>query len=210
MSAADVINLVRESQTYELHRHAGPDALRSIEGATEFNDPLESLQEWSDTQPLTVRVKPEPYPLDALPGTIRAAVEEVVAFVKAPIPLVASSALGAISLAVQAHVDVQRAEKLSGPSSLFLLSIADSGERKSTCDGFFTKAIRAYEKEQAEAAKPLIKNHNAAMAAWDARRSGIKDKIRQLAKDSKPTASMESALCDLEYAKPKPPRIPRG
>ena len=92
---------------------------------------------WPEPQPLSAKVEPEPYPLDALPGTIRAAVEEVAAFIKAPVPLVASSALASLSVATQAHIDVKRADKLQGPSSLFLLTIADSGERKSTCDGIF-------------------------------------------------------------------------
>jgi len=108
---------------------------------------------WPDPLPLTAKIDPEPYPLDAMPETLRAAVEEVRAFTKAPIPLVASSALAALSLAVQAHADVKRAEKLQGPTGLFLLTVADSGERKSTCDGFFIQAIRDYEAEQAEAAK---------------------------------------------------------
>ena len=167
------------------------------------------VKEWPIPQPLSAKVRPEPYPIDVLPVSIRAAVEEVHRFVQAPIPLVASSALAAISVAVQAHVDVQRAKKLSGPSSLFLLSIADSGERKSTCDGFFTKAIRDYEIEQAEAAKPPIKNYLAALDSWESKRAGIKDKIRQLAKGSKSTATMESALGDLENEKPMPPRVPR-
>ncbi len=164
---------------------------------------------WPEPQPLAVKVEPQPYPLDALPDTIRAAVEEVAAFVKAPLPMVASSALAALSLAIQAHADVKRADKLTGPASLFLLTIADSGERKSTCDGFFTKAIRDYEQAQAEAAKPILKDHNAAIEAWEAKRGGIKDKIRQLAKESKPTVGMESALRDLEHDKPEPPKIPR-
>ncbi len=70
-----------------------------------------------------------------------------------PLPLVASSALGALSLAIQPHVDMKRAEKLSGPVGLFLLTVADSGERKSTCDGFFLKGLRDYEEAQAEAFK---------------------------------------------------------
>ena len=164
---------------------------------------------WPEPQPLAVKVEPEPYPLDALPASIRAAVEEVVGFVKAPVPMVASSALAALSLAIQAHADVKRAEKLFGPVGLFLLTIADSGERKSTCDGFFTRAIRDYEEAQAEAAKPALKDHRAAIEAWEAKRGGVKESIRQLAKTNKPTASMESALRDLEHDKPEPPRIPR-
>ncbi len=162
-----------------------------------------------DPQPLAAKVEPEPYPLDALPYAIRAAVEEVAGFVKAPVPLVASSALAALSLAIQAHADVKRADKLYGPVGLFLLTIADSGERKSTCDGFFTRAIRDYEEGQAEAAKPALKDYKAEIEAWEAKRGGVKEKIRQLAKDGKPTADMESALHDLEYHKPEPPMIPR-
>lgn len=164
---------------------------------------------WPDPHPLAAKIEPEPYPLDALPDTIRAAVEEVAGFVKAPIPMVASSALAALSLACQAHIDVKRLEKLQGPVGLFLLTIADSGERKSTCDGFFTRAIRDYEEAQAEAAKPALKDHRAAIEAWEAKRGGVKEKIRQLAKDNKPTAGMESELRDLEHDKPEPPRIPR-
>ncbi|MBL0354173.1 MAG: DUF3987 domain-containing protein [Dechloromonas sp.] len=164
---------------------------------------------WPDPHPLAAKIEPEPYPLDALPLPIRAAVEEVAGFVKAPVPMVASSALAALSLAIQAHADAKRLEKLHGPVGLFLLTIADSGERKSTCDGFFTKTISDYEEAQAEAAKPILKDHRAAIEAWEAKRGGVKEKIRQLAKDQKPTAGMESALRDLEHDKPEPPRIPR-
>jgi len=164
---------------------------------------------WPEPQPLAAKVDPEPYPVDALPDTIRAAVEEVQGFTKAPVPLVASSALAALSLAIQAHADAKRAETLTGPVNLFLLTIADSGERKSTCDGFFTKAIREYEETQAELAKPTLKDHKAATEAWEAKRAGIKEKIRQLAKENKPTGEKEAALRDLEHDKPEPPRVPR-
>ncbi|MBK9219661.1 MAG: DUF3987 domain-containing protein [Uliginosibacterium sp.] len=147
--------------------------------------------------------------MEVLPGAIRAAVEEVAGFVKAPLPMVASSALAALSLAIQAHADVMRAEKLHGPVGLFLLTIADSGERKSTCDGFFSNLIRDYQESQTEAAKPALQDHRAAIAAWEARHGGIKENIRQLAKDGKSTRALELALRDLEHDKPKPPRIPR-
>lgn len=183
------------------------EARRNAENDTPDRD--SESRDWKEPQPLAAKVEPEPYPLDALPDSIRAAVKEVTDFVKAPVPLVASSALAALSLAIQAHFDAKRAEKLQGPVGLFLLTIADSGERKSTCDGFFTKPIRDYEEAQAEAAKPILKDHRAEVEAWKAKRSGIKDKIRQLAKGGEPTASMESALRDLEHDKPEPPRIPR-
>lgn len=192
----------------------GMDAVRdAINNATAPDDGgpgnAPAGETWPDPQPLAAKVEAEPYPVDALPDTIRAAVEEVQGFTKAPVPLVASSALAALSLSIQAHADAKRAEKLTGPVSLFLLTIADSGERKSTCDGFFTKAIRDYEETQAELAKPTLKDHKAAIEVWESKRGGIKEKIRQLAKENKPTANQETALSDLEHNKPEPPRVPR-
>ena len=98
--------------------------------------------EWPEPMPLIVKLAAEAYPLDALPLTVRAAVTEVQGFTLAPIALVASSALGALSLSIQGLVDVKRVEGLYGPVSLFVLTVADSGERKSTCDQFFTAEIR--------------------------------------------------------------------
>jgi putative DNA primase/helicase len=164
---------------------------------------------WPDPHPLAAKVEPEPYPLDALPDTILAAVEEVAGFVKAPAALVASSALAALSLACQAHIDAKRAEKLHGPVGLFLLTIADSGERKSTCDGFFTSAIRQYQEEQAEAMKPAIKKHEAEIAAWEAERDGILSAVKDAGKKGKPTDKLRGDLAQLQQEKPEPPRVPR-
>lgn len=168
-----------------------------------------SIDNWPKPQPLIAKLESEPYPLDALPDSIREAVEEVQGFTKAPLPLVISSALAALSLAAQTHADAKRAEKLCGPVSLFFLTIADSGERKSTCDGFFSKAIRDYDEIQATLAKPAIKDHIAAIEAWKEKNAGIKDNIRHLAKGGKPTTDLEEALRELEHEKPECPKVPR-
>ncbi|MBW8458642.1 MAG: DUF3987 domain-containing protein [Thiobacillus sp.] len=171
--------------------------------------PILAGQVWPEPQPLAAKVIPEPYPIDALPKTIREAVEEVAGFVKAPLPMVASSALAALSLATQAHVDAKRAERLQGPVGLFLLTIADSGERKSTCDGFFTSAIRQYQEEQAEAMKPAIKEYQAAIAAWEAERDGILAAIKGAGKGGKPTDKLRADLAEIQRDKPEAPRVPR-
>ena len=176
-----------------------------------IKDAIEQAEhpDWPEPSPLITETRPEDYPLDALPNAMQDAVKEVHSFVKAPLPMVASSALAALSLAAQAYVDVKRAEKLQGPTGLFLLTIADSGERKSTCDSLFMQAIRDYQAEQREAAKPLLKDYKAAMKAWEAKRGGIKEKIRQLAKAGKPAIEQEDALRKLEHDKPEPPRVPK-
>lgn len=196
----------------DLMHSAGLDAVRntvmeSMVDRSETATPTTSR--WPAPQPLRPETTPMDYPADSLPPCIRAAVDEVVGFVQAPLPLVASSAIGALSLAIQAHVDVKRAERLVGPTGLFLLTVADSGERKSTCDGFFARAIRDYEAEQAEIYKPIVKDHLADMAAWEAKHGGLREKIKADAKSRKSTIALEEDLRDLENNRPEPPKVPR-
>jgi len=191
----------------DLHVFAGAEAVRACIAAAVIA-PVMS-QTWPQPLPLTADTPPLEYPVESLPPCIRAAVEEVCGFVQAPVPLVASSAIAALSLAIQATVDIKRAERLTGPVGLFMLTIADSGERKSTCDGFFTKAIRDYESEQAEVFKPVRKDHQADLSAWEAKYNGLKEKIKADAKARKSTIALEADLRDLEHEKPEPPRVPR-
>lgn len=178
-------------------------------GNVEFASTLSKETAWVEPQPLSVKLLAAPYPIDSLPDRVRLAVNEVVAFVKAPTALVASSALASLSLAIQAHVDVARAEQLTGPCGLFLLTVADSGERKSTCDSFFSRAIKDYEKRQRELRKSELADFAAAMQSWDAKRAGVREKIRALAKAGKSTESQDKALLELEMSRPIEPKVPR-
>ena len=164
---------------------------------------------WPEPQALKADISAKDYPLDALPEKIRAAVSEVQGYIQAPVPLVAASCLSALSTVGQAHVDVRRDSKLQGSASLFFLTIADSGERKSTADGYFSKTIRDYEGEQAEAKKPEIERYKAMFEAWQAKRTGIRDKIKQLAKKGQKTDDQQQVLIEIESEKPTAPRVPR-
>lgn len=174
-----------------------------------FNPDAAPAQEWADPMPLAgVTYQPEHYPLDALPEGLRAAVDDVHATTQAPLAMVATGALTALSLAGQAHVNVARNKQLTGPVSLFALVLAESGERKSTVDGFFTRAIREYEAAQAEAMKPEVDAYQADLQAWGAKKAGVMEAIKKAAKESKPTADLENTLRDIEQANPEAPKVP--
>lgn len=207
----------KDTDFNDLHQLAGlaavkagiDNAIESVaihavaESATGINDV------WPELQPLIAKTEAADYPLDALPTLIRNAVTEVCGFVKAPAPLVAMSALAALSVAIQAHTDVQRDIKLAGPCGLFFCGIADSGERKTSCDGYFTSTIHDYQAREREKAKPLIQAYETDLDAWKAKRGGVQEKIKALAKDGKPTNLLEKQLHDLDNDKPKAPRVPR-
>lgn len=181
----------------DVHQRYGLEAVRT------------AVMSWPEPLPLIATIAAEPYPIDALPDWILQAVEEVRAFTQAPVPLVAASALATVSLAGQAHIDVKRADRLTGPTSLFLLSLADSGERKSTTDSMFSNPIREYDLAQAEKAKPDLKRYAAEYAGWEAEREGILTAIKQAAKSGERTDDLKGNLAELELKKPVAPRVPQ-
>ncbi|MCP4934778.1 MAG: toprim domain-containing protein, partial [bacterium] len=77
----------------DMAAHVGVDAVaKAINAAIEPGGVNNAIDNgWPEALPLICNIEPEPYPLDALPNTLRAAVEEVRGFTKAPEPLVASS-----------------------------------------------------------------------------------------------------------------------
>ena len=168
----------------------------------------EGSEDWPEPQTLTAGDELQQYPLDALPAGIREAVAEVVGFVQCPEALAVCSALGALSLAGQALVDVERAPSLRGPSSLYLLAVADSGERKTTCDRYFLGPVREWEREQAERMAGDVARNRAAMAAWEERKAGIKSRIRLAGKDGESCDPATRELADAEADPPAPVRVP--
>lgn len=158
--------------------------------------------------PLRKQIHAEEFPLTALPITLQAAIDEVEYATQAPTALIAASALTAISVACQSLVSVERDEGLRGPASLYFLTIAASGERKTTVDKFFSKAITEWEREQAEAAKPLIAEYRAAEGNWIATGEGIRAAIKKAAANLSPDHNAAQALIQHEANKPVEPRVP--
>ncbi|MCR9271497.1 MULTISPECIES: YfjI family protein [Mameliella] len=119
------------------------------------------------------------YPVTHL-GPLREAVEAVQGMAQAPVAIPAASALAVASLAVQGFANV---ETLGGPRpvSLYALTIARSGERKSSCDGPLMAALRDHDREQGKAQREAFTAWQNAHALW----KGERDRILAEAKKSK-------------------------
>jgi putative DNA primase/helicase len=89
------------------------------------------------------------------------------------------------------------------------LVIAISGERKSSVDKFFMRAILQHEHDAANDAKPEISRHKAALAAWEAKRKGLLHRIEADQKSGKSSDRLERELAELEADKPEAPLVPR-
>ena len=153
-------------------------------------------------QPLVREIAPgAAYPVQAL-GPLRAAVEAVQGMTQAPMAIPAQSALAVASLAVQGFADV---ETLAGtrPLSLYALTVARSGERKSACDAPLLAALRDHEREQAKARRDELQSWENAYALWKVER----DRILTEAKKGKGEKRM-AAQADLAALGPEPAAPP--
>ena len=174
--------------------------------------PINPVSEgWGLPEPLYADFEKHPYPIEALPEPIKQAVQEVQRFIQAPTALVANCALSSLSVAIQGHIDMQRADGLRSPVSLYMMTIADSGERKTSVDSLFIKPIREFDQKQAEIAKPLINRYKTDLAAWEAQRAGILQALKQNAANKEPKQSrcLHDDLIELDQNKPEPPKVPR-
>ena len=155
-------------------------------------------------QPLLRELPPgRPYPAHAL-GKLRHPVMAAHDITQAPVAIAAQSALSVASLAAQAFADV---ETLSGfvPLSLFCLTIAKSGERKSATDKVLMTGLVDHERKRAVDYREKLVSWRNTHALWKAGHD-------QILKDAKKKgeAARTAARADLENlgAEPAAPLTP--
>ena len=112
-----------------------------------------------------------PYPASAL-GPLGEAAQAVQQLTQAPMSIAAQSVLGAATLAVQGLRD---AEQLHGrsPCSLFLMSVARSGERKTACDDLAMRGVDTVLCELRETYETELKDWRNEHVIWKVRRDAI-------------------------------------
>lgn len=108
---------------------------------------------------------------------IVSAVDEAEGHIKAPRALVFSSALTAIATASQGLIDVCKPNGQIVPASLMLLTIANSGERKSTAENIFLRGVRNFQDEKDLIYLKKLSEWNAKWSVWEARRKAMLKEI---------------------------------
>ncbi len=104
---------------------------------------------------------PQPYPVQALGGTLGPAVERMAEVIGVPQALAAQSVLAASALATQGHAGLQ----LDGrhyPLSLYLITVAASGDRKTAADRCALLPARQWEREQWQRYREQLARYRAA------------------------------------------------
>lgn len=155
-------------------------------------------------EPIQLRPKAadaEDFPLETLPPRMSAAIRAIVEIAQVPTSLAAQSVLGATAIVAQTRINVQMPTREVVPCTLFLFSIATSGDRKSSCDRLALGPVYDREKELRVGYELLAQTYTFERAAYEASVKSAKSGTKK---------SKEDIQRDLEACGPPPmaPAIP--
>lgn len=119
-----------------------------------------------------------PYPVMHLGPCLRLAAEAIAAKVQAPVQMTAQSVLGTAALAAQAHFNVRLPYGQVRPLSLFLVTIAASGDRKSSADNEANWPVKTHESNLREIYEIAFRDWKLDYAAWAATKRKIENNAK--------------------------------
>lgn len=153
-----------------------------------FDDQFETTRDAvARPQPLALMAelgKQSEYPTWALGPILSEAAIATSAHAYVPMSIAAQSIITACSLAVQPHFDVVLPTGQVRPTSLFAVTVAESGDRKSTSDDFVMAPVWAYQEHleaeyEAKKADSLM-----AQSAWDETKKDVTNRLKKSGKEA--------------------------
>lgn len=115
----------------------------------------------------------EPFPVEALGPVLSRAAAAISSKVQVPTAIAAQSVLAVAALAAQAHADVMLPYGQTRPLSLFFVTVAASGDRKSTADNEALWPVRKREKALKEEFEAEHKEWAISISAYNAEKKKI-------------------------------------
>jgi len=167
----------------------------------------------TETQPQPLASKPTypTYPVGALGELLGGAAKALAHHVQVPMGMAAQSVLAVASLVVQGQLNIRKGGIGVSPVSLYCMTIAGSGERKSSVDTLAMKPVYEYQAKRRQDYASLLAEYTACMEAHNQAYQSIINSYKKQAKSRALQQREQEALAydlgELEKAKPKlPPR----
>ncbi|WP_044901622.1 YfjI family protein [Pseudomonas sp. CFII64] len=128
-----------------------------------------------------------PYPVQALGGILRPAVERMAEVIGVPQALAAQSVLAASALATQGHAGLHL-DGRSYPLSLYLITVAASGDRKTAADRCALLPARQWEREQWQRYREQLARYRAAQRQAQCIKPGDPEPANGMSLEAEPSA----------------------
>lgn len=148
-----------------------------------------------------------PYPIDALPDSIRNMVEEVRRNTQAPDALIGMTGTGVAATASQGLAVVQTPFEREVSLHLLQCVVAESGEGKTGVAHSVAQAIIEHDAARAVVYKGESADYRAQLARWQAVHRGLRRRLTALICDDQPNSDAAMAVEQHERCKPVPPRL---
>ncbi|WP_460062839.1 YfjI family protein [Pseudomonas sp. H2_H09] len=130
---------------------------------------------------------PQPYPVQALGGILGPAVERMAEVIGVPKALAAQSVLAASALATQGHAGLQL-DGRNYPLSLYLITVAASGDRKTAADRCALLPARQWEREQWQRYREQLARYRAAQRQAQRIKPGDPEPSNGMSLEAEPSA----------------------
>lgn len=138
---------------------------------------------------------------------LESAVVEATSALQVSREMALTSALGAMSVACQGLVDVKQPTGNKVNTSLMLLTIAESGERKTTTENHFFESLREFQKTQIGVHKKDQQQYINKFEVWKHKKSALVSLLKKAVKNGEDSSKVEASLESLAGEEPKERRI---
>lgn len=138
-----------------------------------------------------------------MPGQLNTLMNEITHSTKAPFDMVASIGLAVISTVVQHHCRMKMKVNMEGPTSLYVIIVAESGERKTAVQNLLFKPVAEIERKWAEQASQRAREHKVQQAMWKEKVGALRRMLQKAVSKGKPTDDIEKQLCAVLTEEPQ-------
>lgn len=128
---------------------------------------------------------------------------------KAPEPMILSSMLASISQLCQGLIDVKKPSGQIVPVSMYFLTIAESGERKSTVHNYFWGDINKHDQKEENRRQHDVQFKEALIAVWDKKQRELLRSTLQFDFDEVKSSEAFKKLLEHQQKRPKPEAVLR-
>lgn len=150
-----------------------------------------------------------PYPSDQFYLTVKNAIGNVHRRVQAPEALIAMEFLGNMAASAQGLYDVRLPPGQIRPLSLNLLTIADSGERKTGVHNLVAAPLYAYDRSRMEKHEAAVEEYKIQENIWESVNAGLLRQLTKLTAEGKPIDDVRRQLTEHAATRPAQPRLRR-
>lgn len=146
----------------------------------------------------------EAWPSFSEHSLLEAAVAEAAREFQVPREMALMCAFGAMATACQQHVDVQLPTGHKVPTSLMLLTIAESGERKTTTQGYFFEAINHLNDDAHRSAEAASMEQRVSHQLWSTRKRHLERMYSKHASQDDDAAAQAALAAIAEHVRAEP------